>query len=124
VEEQVIFAALRQQPNLIQGNGWRTLDPSLHQRLETLLGQPPTAEPSLTKLVEALVLSVLDWRSETLKQFNKELGQLLKEQSDPESIIQYAQQNATLSQHILRLDKARGSLSAMAKRQQENRPKR
>ena len=124
VEEQVIFAALRQQPDLVQGNGWRTLDGSLHQRLEGLLSQPPTAEPSQIKLIEALVLSVLDWRAEKLKQFNKELGQLLKEQSDPESITQYAQQNAALSQHIRRLDKARGALSAMAKRQLENRPRR
>ena len=124
VEEQMIFIALRQQPDLIQGNGWRTLDEHLHQRLENLLGTPPTAEPNLTKLVEALVLSVLDWRAERLKEFNKELGRLLKEQTDPETITHYAQQNSTLIQSIRRLDKARGALSAMAKRQLENRPRR
>lgn len=124
LEERIIFTALREYPDLIQSNKWRHLDTILHQKLEDLLSDEFPQESNIAKLVEKLVISVLDWRSEKLSRINEKLKELLKNPPDSEMIVQYVQQNVILIQHIKRLDKARGALSAMAKRQLENRPRR
>ncbi|MCB0032447.1 MAG: DNA primase [Anaerolineales bacterium] len=105
---------------------WDILDQSLHQRVHQLLAlsQPPESE--WNRLPDRLVLSVLDWRLDKATRLNNEIKQLIKEVSrqrdavnNGEMIQAYTRQHLELSQEIGRINKAKGSMSAVVRRRQE-----
>lgn len=105
---------------------WDILDKSLHQRVQHLLALPQPPESERNRLPDRLVLAVLDWRLDKATKLNNEIKQLIKEVShqrnevDNDEMIQaYTRQHLELSQEIGRINKAKGSMSAVVRRRQE-----
>jgi DNA primase len=111
------------------GDGWAVAEPAdlwdsleeefLRARFETLLTLPATPETELDRLPDRLVLSVLDWRLEKVKELIANVEQLFLEtraQDDPDSVEMYRQQLRDLPMQRRRIDRAREAMSAVGRR--------
>jgi DNA primase len=120
-------ALWRQLPR--SGDGWAVAEPAdlwdsfeeefLRARVEALLSLPGTPETELERLPDRLVLSVLDWRLETVKGLMANVEQLFLEtqaQSDPDLIEMYRQQLRDLPVQRRSIDRAREAMSAVGRR--------
>jgi hypothetical protein len=94
------------------------LDISLSGRVRILLALPAVPEAKLDRLPDTLVSSVLSWRLERLKEHNRLFGQLLREERDRDAAftVLYGEQIKLSHQLILSINKARASLSPVARR--------
>jgi hypothetical protein len=91
----------------------------LQRRIRELLVLPETSESELERLPDHLVLSVLDWRLERINGQINEMRQLFNEAraaQDQGLILMYSQQLRELPLKKLRLDKARGAMTAVNRR--------
>jgi DNA primase len=91
----------------------------LQRRIRELLVISETSETELDRLPDHLVLSVLDWRLERVNGQMNEMRQLFNEAQaaqDLDLISMYSQQLRELPLKKLRLDKARGAMSAVNRR--------
>ncbi|MFZ0547794.1 MAG: DNA primase [Candidatus Promineifilaceae bacterium] len=91
----------------------------LQRRIKDLLLLPEIPESNLDRLPDHLVLSVLDWRLEQVNGQINEMRQLFNEAraaQDLDLISMYSQQLRELPLRKLRLDKARGAMSAVNRR--------
>jgi hypothetical protein len=111
------------------GDGWAVAEPAdlwdsfeeefLRARFETLLSLPATPETELDRLPDRLVLSVLDWRLEKVKELIANVEQLFLEtqaQDDPDLIEMYRQQLRDLPMQRRSIDRAREAMSAVGRR--------
>jgi DNA primase len=91
----------------------------LQRRIKDLLVLPEIPETELDRLPDHLVLSVLDWRLERVNGQLNEMRQLFNEAKaaqDLDLISMYSQQLRELPLKKLRLDKARGAMTAINRR--------
>jgi hypothetical protein len=111
------------------GDGWAVAEPAdlwdsfeeefLRARFETLLSLPATPETELDRLPDRLVLSVLDWRLEKVKELMANVEQLFLEtqaQDDPDLLEMYRQQLRDLPVQRRSIDRAREAMSAVGRR--------
>jgi DNA primase len=111
------------------GQGWSVADTAdlwdsleeefLRARVETLLSLPGTPETELDRLPDRLVLSVLDWRAERVKELMASVKKLLLEaqaQNDPEMEEMYRQQLRELPMQLRSIHHAREAMSAVGRR--------
>lgn len=98
-----------------------SLNEVLFARIQFLANLSLIPESKLEHLSEKLTQSVLDWRSDQIKQQNRELQQLLRSQSDSslEKATLY-QQMIVGNQELLKINKAKKAMSAVGRRQAEN----
>jgi hypothetical protein len=120
-------ALWRQLPR--SGDGWSVADGPdlwdsfeeefLQTRVEALLSLPETPESELDRLPEKLVLSVLEWRLEVVKELTVNVERLFLEaqaQNDPDLIKMYRQQLRELPKQRRSIDRAREAMSAVGRR--------
>jgi hypothetical protein len=91
----------------------------LQTRVEALLSLPETPESELDRLPEKLVLSVLEWRLEVVKELTVNVERLFLEaqaQNDPDLIKMYRQQLRELPKQRRSIDRAREAMSAVGRR--------
>ncbi len=130
-------ALWRQMPRA--GDGWAVAEPAdlwdsfeeefLRARVEALLSLPGTPDTELDRLPDRLVLSVLDWRSEKVKELIANVEQLFLEtqaqndldqndqdQNDQDMIEMYRQQLRDLPMQLRSIYRAREAMSAVGRR--------
>jgi DNA primase len=102
---------------------WDILDDSqatpLTDRAHFLLSLPQTPDAEIERLADTLVLSVLDWRLEKVRQLLNEVKQFFKEsqaENDQEAVQIYQQQLRELPLTVLQINKARDAMSAANRR--------
>lgn len=96
-----------------------SLDKLLLERVQALLAMSPAPETELDRLPDTLVLSVLDWRLDKIKQLLGEVNKLLREASgvdDVDALGMYRQQLSSLPLAVLGLNKAKDAMSAVSRR--------
>jgi DNA primase len=101
---------------------WDSLEKSLVDRIQSLLTLPDILDEEQERLPDKLVLSVLDWRLAKAKQQLTEMKQLMREAeelADDEFVALSQQQLRELPLVIRRLNKAKGAMSAVSRRQAE-----
>ncbi len=101
---------------------WDSLERSLVDRIQSLLTLPDVVEEEQERLPDKLVLSVLDWRLSKAKQQVNEIKQLVreaKEMANHDFVDLSQQQLRDLLLLILNLNKAKGAMSAVHRRQSE-----
>lgn len=103
---------------------WDSLeDEFLRDRVQVLMALPESPESELDRLPDLLVLSVLDWRLESVKGLIDEVRQLFREsqtQADSEMLQVYSQQLLELPLRVRSINKARGAMSALGRRTQRD----
>ncbi len=100
-----------------------SLDDLLLSRVESLSSLPLTPESELDRLADTLVLSVLDWRLEIIKQLLSKVKYLLHEaqnSNDVNSLMMYRQKLRELPLAVLRINKARDAMSSGSRRRAED----
>jgi DNA primase len=125
-EDRAIWSILKhrsdQWPIADEEDLWDSLaDEVLEGRMEAISSSPLEAESELNRLSYKLVLYVLDWRSEQIKNLIDDVRQLLEENKDqetPDVLEFYNQQLKELPPQLLSINKARGAMTAIGRRQQ------
>jgi hypothetical protein len=95
-----------------------SLDSVLAQRVKALVALPPRPGMKLDRLSDALVMSVLDWRFEKIREHNTILKQLLppgRPGSEDELTRSYLDQ----VEGMRRINRARDAMSATSRRRAE-----
>jgi DNA primase len=103
---------------------WDDLDSSLSDRVQSLLMLPAVSESKLDRLPDTLVTSVLDWRSERLKEHNELFAHLAKEERESDAGFNelYSEQILLSHQLITNINRARAAMSSVTRRRsKENR---
>jgi DNA primase len=101
-------------------NLWDSFEEEFLQvRVKKLLSLPEISDTELERLPDRLVLSVLDWRLEKVKGLIADVEQLFLEaqaQNDPDMLEMYRQQLRELPLKVLSINRARGAMSAVGRR--------
>jgi len=100
-----------------------SLDRPLLDRVQYLQTLAPTLDANLDRLPDQLVIAVLDWRIEKVKQLRIDLRRFVdeaKKQGDLDAYQEYMVRLRELSVEKLRLDKARNAISATSRRRAED----
>ncbi|MBK8985393.1 MAG: DNA primase [Chloroflexi bacterium] len=95
----------------------------LLDRVQYLQTLAPTLDTNLDRLADQLVLAVLDWRIEKVRQLRTELQRFVadaKQEADAESYQEYMAQLQELSVTKNGLDQARNAMSATSRRRAED----
>lgn len=98
---------------------WDILGDALTVRAQFLLSLPLAPDAELERLADTLVLSVLDWRLEKVRQLLNEVKQFIKEsqmENDQDALAVYQQQLRELPLTVLQINKARNAMSAANRR--------
>lgn len=99
---------------------WDILDDdALTKRVHFLLSFPQASDAELERLADTLVLSVLDWRLENVRQLLNEVKHSFNEaqaENDAEALEVYQQQLRELPLLFLQINKARSAMSATSRR--------
>lgn len=126
IEDRALFQQLKQQYSEGQfvtvAELCDSLDAPLQERAEALLSMPLTPESELDRLVDKLVLSVLDWRLQKINDRLSQLRMLFPEttrQQDEEAAGLYQQQTRDASNAIQRINVAKNAMSAANRRRSE-----
>jgi DNA primase len=96
-----------------------SLDSVLAQRVRSLVGLPPRPGMKLDRLPDALVISVLDWRLEKIREHNSILKQIYPagpSESEDELTRSYLER----IQEMGRINQARDAMSATSRRREED----
>lgn len=99
-----------------------SLDGMLRERADSLLARPLVSDIAPDRLIDTLTLSVLDWRLAKIRKLLREVKQHYNEAKtidDSASLPLYQQQLRDLPMAVLRLNKAKNSMSAGQRRQKE-----
>ena len=100
-----------------------SLDLPLLDRVQYLQSLAPTLDANLDRLADQLVLAVLDWRIEKVRQLRTDLQRFVadaKLQGDPDSYQEYLARLQELSVTKKRLDQAKNGMSATSRRRAED----
>ena len=126
-EDQALFKLINDQQSLDRVapiiEMWDSLDVILQQRIHNLQAQNRLESTQKERRVERLVLSILDWRGEKATRMNNELKQLIHAaqlESNQALISSYAKESFALSQQIGQINRAKGAMSATARRRSED----
>ena len=122
-DDKAIFAEIRRratQPSVAAIDEMcDSLDPVLAQRVRSLVGLPPRPGMKLDRLPDALVISVLDWRLEKIREHNSILKQIYPagpSEPDDELTRSYLER----IQEMGRINQARSDMSAASRRREED----
>ena len=122
-DDKAIFAEIRRratQPSVAAIDEMcDSLDPALAQRVRSLVGLPPRPGMKLDRLPDALVISVLDWRLEKIREHNSILKQIYPagpSEPDDELTRSYLER----IQEMGRINQARSDMSATSRRREED----
>jgi DNA primase len=95
---------------------------TLLDRLQSLLALPTVPESEVDRLPDTLVLSILDWRWEKIRELISTVKQLFNEgqkEQNPAITQLYGQELQVLLLKRLQISKARAAMSAMSRRRAE-----
>lgn len=128
VEDRALLVEMRAHMATINGNVVSleelcdSLEKPLRERVQFLLTLPVTPDTQLDRLPDNLVLSILDWRLDKIKQRLGEVKQLFQEaksQGDADALDLYNRQILDLTMVSGKINKAKGSMSALSRRRAE-----
>ncbi len=125
-EDQALFGLINHQQSLGRVapiiEMWDSLDAILQQRIRNLQAQSGLASNQTERRVERLVLSVLDWRQEKVTRLNDELKQLIHHariEGNQTLVTTYTKEQLTLVKQLQQIYRAKGAMSAVARRRSE-----
>ena len=126
-EDQALFRLINHQQSLDRVapiiEMWDSLDVVLQQRIHDLQAQNRLAPTQKERRIERLVLSILDWRLEKATRMNDELKQLIHTaqfEANQALIGSYTKESVALLRLIHQINRAKGAMSATARRRSED----